>query len=70
MKQTLRELYKITDLGPASWFLGVAVRQLTQGIALSQKAYIKTTLEKFDMADARPATTPTEMGAYAVLREK
>lgn len=69
-KNTLHELYDISDLGPASWFLGVGIRRLTVGIAITQKSYIENTLEKFGLSDARPASTPTEMGIYATLREK
>lgn len=69
-KKTLRELYEIKDLGKASCFPGVGVRQLTEGIAITQKAYIETTLENLGMDDALPASAPTEMGMYATLREK
>ena len=69
-KALLKKLYEISDLGPVSWFLGVGIRHLPEGIALSQKSYIEKTLEKFGMKDCRPAPTPSEMGALAILREK
>lgn len=46
-KSVLRELYEITDLGRASWFLGVVIRRLPEVIAINQQAYIESILEKF-----------------------
>lgn len=34
-KQILRELYEITDLGKASWFLRIGIRQLPDGISIT-----------------------------------
>ena len=50
----------MTDMGPASNFLGVRITRdhKNKKIYLTQDAYILKMLEKFDLKDATPTKTP------------
>ena len=56
----LKKEFEITDLGIASWLLGLQIKHDTHGIHLSQQSYIKRVLSRFGMASARPALTPMD----------
>lgn len=64
IKQDLAKKWRMTDLGEAKFVLGLRItRDQSRGtITLSQEAYIDTLLEKFDMVDAAPVSTPAEAG--------
>nr|GFC92075.1 hypothetical protein [Tanacetum cinerariifolium] len=46
--------------GEMTFFLGLQVKQLPDGIFISQDRYVKDILTKFDMESVRTATTPYE----------
>jgi hypothetical protein len=51
----------MTDLGRASRFLGLEIEYLPDGsIALSQKGYIKTVLQRFSLMDCTPVFSPMD----------
>ena len=53
VKRLLHEKYKMVDLGPASQFLGLKIRQTPTAIHLSQARYtISTILRRFDMTNS------------------
>ena len=56
--QRLAHRFALKDLGALSYFLGVEVIPTTQGLFLTQRQYILDLLDKFGMADAKPAPTP------------
>ena len=60
VKQELKKGFKMTDLGPLRYYLGVEVSQHTRHIFLSQKKYGKELLKKFSMEDCKPSLTPME----------
>jgi hypothetical protein len=45
----------MSDLGPATKFLHLEIDRDEDGISLSQQAYIKTILKRFDMHEANGA---------------
>ncbi|GJV60947.1 putative ribonuclease H-like domain-containing protein [Tanacetum coccineum] len=52
--------FEMSAMGEMSFFLGLQVKQLPDGIFISQDKYVKDMLTKFDMESARTATTPYE----------
>ncbi|KAJ4755031.1 hypothetical protein LUZ62_089436 [Rhynchospora pubera] len=55
---TLQSKFSIKDLGPLSFFLGIAVQQTPGGLHLSQQQYISDLLCRTHMAQAQPVSTP------------
>nr|GEX86654.1 retrotransposon protein, putative, unclassified [Tanacetum cinerariifolium] len=53
--------FEISDMGELTFFLGLQVKQLPDGIFISQDKYVKNMLKKFDMESVRTATTPYEV---------
>nr|GEU56689.1 uncharacterized mitochondrial protein AtMg00810-like [Tanacetum cinerariifolium] len=51
----------MSAMGELTFFLGLQVKQLPDGIFISQDKYVKDMLKKFDMESMRTATTPYEV---------
>lgn len=64
VKTELAANFKLKDLGPTSFLLGVQViyDQKKRTLQLSQRQYIIDLLKRFEMADCKPVTTPMEPG--------
>lgn len=60
-KADLKRDFKITDLGPLSFFLGIKFERFNGNISMrvTQGSYIERILEKFKMQNCRPVDTPT-----------
>ncbi|KAK8700422.1 hypothetical protein V6N13_018819 [Hibiscus sabdariffa] len=56
--QEIIVIFSLKDLGDLSFFLGMNVRRVKQGIILSQRKHILEVLETAKMLDANPAPTP------------
>ncbi|XP_070036103.1 uncharacterized mitochondrial protein AtMg00810-like [Nicotiana tomentosiformis] len=52
--------FEMTHLGLMSYFLGIEVSQLDNGIFISQKKYTGDILKRFNMDNAKPILTPVE----------
>ncbi|GJR78482.1 putative ribonuclease H-like domain-containing protein [Tanacetum coccineum] len=52
--------FEISAMGELTFFLGLQVKQKTDGIFISQDKYVQDMLKKFDMESVRTATTPYE----------
>jgi len=66
---TVKELashFKLRDLGPTSFLLGVEIvrNRAKREISLSQRQYIVDALERFGMSDCNPIGTPMDPGAH------
>ena len=61
IKDLLKNRFKMTDLGLIKWFLGIEFEQSDKGISMCQSRYLKGVLERFDMQDCKPRTTPSEL---------
>ena len=63
-KRQLTEFWKISDLGPINWLLGVSISRNLQNhtISLSQESYIEQILVRFGLENCRSAVTPLEPG--------
>ena len=65
VKSELRKHFKLRDLGPTSWLLGVEIirNRPKHSLSLSQHQYIQTLLERFGLSDCTPVSTPLDPGA-------
>ena len=60
VKKALSGRFKMKDMGPLHYCLGVSMVQNADGIWLHQKQYILSLLQKFGLMDAKPASTPAD----------
>ena len=62
VKTELRKRFKLRDLGPVSFLLGVHItrNRSSKSLSLSQRQCILDILSKFDMADCNPVSTPLD----------
>ena len=62
-KDEIGTWFRIMDLGPIRWLLGMKVvwGHTTWTISLSQEPYIKAILVKFNFADMKPVSTPLDL---------
>ena len=65
VKQLLKDRFKMKDLGSIKSFLGIKFLQTEGGIAMDQSVYLTNILEKFDMSNAKPRSTPCELNPSA-----
>jgi hypothetical protein len=61
-KEEIGTRFKITDLGPISWLLGMKVTRDRKAhmISLSQESYVNVILTKYNFADTKPVAIPLE----------
>jgi hypothetical protein len=50
--------FEMSMIGELSYFLGLQIKQVKNGIFVSQDKYIKDMLKKFEMEDAKAISTP------------
>jgi hypothetical protein len=62
LKVQLAAEYELTDLGEARWILGMEIirDRDKRTIELSQRRYVESILNRFDMGTSRPVTTPMD----------
>ena len=62
VKNDLKKHFKLRDLGPTSFLLGVEVKRdrSTCTLTLSQRQYVLDLLERFSLADSNSVTTPMD----------
>nr|GFC46040.1 uncharacterized mitochondrial protein AtMg00810-like [Tanacetum cinerariifolium] len=53
--------FEMSVMGELTFFLGLQVKQLPDGIFISQDKYVKDMLKKFDTDSVRTTTTPYEV---------
>ena len=65
VKTSLAKVFKLKDLGPTTYLLGIKVEynQSNRILRLSQTQYIIDMLTRFRLADCKPVTTPMDPGA-------
>lgn len=59
-KLEMKKTFRMSDLGPLSYYLGMEVHQGTTGISLKQSSYASKILEKAGTRDCIPCATPME----------
>lgn len=60
MTEKLGEEFRMKDLGPLSFFLGIKVEMRETGMKLSQPVYVTNMLERFGMENSHGVSTPME----------
>ncbi|KAJ9555154.1 hypothetical protein OSB04_009768 [Centaurea solstitialis] len=59
-EELMHKKFKMSSMGELTFFLGLKVKQKTDGIFINQSKYVASMLQKFGMTDAKPASTPME----------
>nr|GMD05942.1 Retrovirus-related Pol polyprotein from transposon TNT 1-94 [Ipomoea batatas] len=57
-KSSMMKKFEMTDMGLLHYFLGLEIKQGTDGIFLSQRKFAKDLLVKFQLTGCKPACTP------------
>ena len=52
----------MTDIGLMAYYLGIEVKQMEDGIFISQKGYAEDILKKFETLNSNLVSTPVECG--------
>ena len=58
IKARLSQEFKMKDIGPAKYVLGIRVSRSKNQIALDQENYVEAILNRFQMSDCKPVSTP------------
>jgi hypothetical protein len=61
VKQQLSAGFQMFDLGPLSYFLGIEVKQSSEGYYISQSKYIHDLIARSGITDNRTAATPMDL---------
>lgn len=71
IKKALSERFKMTDLGPCCYYLGMTVTRdrANRTLRLGQSAYIERFLRQHGMWESKPQSTPMETSARPVPAE-
>jgi hypothetical protein len=54
--------FRVTDLGPLVYFLGIKIERTREGMFLSQLSYLEKSLNRINMRDCYPCDTPLKLG--------
>ena len=68
-KAEISQAFKMTDEGPASWYLGMQIEQSERGIFLQQGAYARQIINKHGFQSAAPTATPLDVNKKLVRGE-
>jgi len=61
VKDMLKNRFKMTDLGLLTWFLGTQFIHYNGSIKMNQTRYLTKLLEKYNMDNCKPRSTPCEL---------
>jgi hypothetical protein len=62
--------FEMSMIGELSFFLGLQIKQLKDGIFVSQPKYLKDMLKKFGLENAKPIKTPMATNGHLDLDER
>ncbi|GKF79439.1 ribonuclease H-like domain, reverse transcriptase, RNA-dependent DNA polymerase [Tanacetum coccineum] len=65
----MHKRFQMSSIGELTFFLGLQVKQQTDGIFISQDKYVADILKKFDFCSIKTATTPIESNKPLVKDE-
>ncbi|GJX08246.1 putative ribonuclease H-like domain-containing protein [Tanacetum coccineum] len=68
-EECMHKRFQMSSMGELTFFLGLQVKQLPEGIFISQDKYVADILKKFDFLSIRTATTPIESNKPLVKDE-
>jgi hypothetical protein len=55
--------FQMSMVGELSFFIGIQMKQMKEGIFIHQVKYLKDLMKKFNMAELKPMSTPMSMAA-------
>ncbi|KAE9588848.1 putative RNA-directed DNA polymerase [Lupinus albus] len=56
--------FEMSMMGKLNYFLGLQIKQLNNGIFVSQSKYCKDLLKRFEVDDCKPIATPMGSSTY------
>ena len=62
--------FKIKDLGPLKWFLGIQFDISENVVSMNQSLYAQNILDRFNMSNCSPRTLPCDPSVYTLLKEE
>ena len=65
-KQAISTEFKMKDLGPVHFCLGMRIRAGQGRVSMDQERYVLDLLERYKMADCRPVSTPLPPGTELI----
>jgi Reverse transcriptase (RNA-dependent DNA polymerase) len=69
VKSELQAKFKITDLGPATFFLGVEIQSMRNSVFFHRAAYIREILTSHQMLDCKTRPSPMDLGSLITLSQ-
>lgn len=67
MKKLLADNFRMKDMVPISWFVGIKFVQGKHFITMSQTDYLANKVKKFGMDQAKPRATPCKISGYKCI---
>ena len=61
-KEAMKSEFEMSDLGLLRYFLGIEVKQMHDGIFISQEIYANQISKRFKMQSSKSTPTPTSVG--------
>jgi hypothetical protein len=61
-KEEMKSEFEMSDLGEMQYFLGMQIRQTTEGISICQTKYVEDMLRRFNMQNCKVVSTPLVVG--------
>ena len=61
LKRQLSAMFKMTDMGPLSYCLGIGVRQGEGWLQIQQRQYLPNIVNRFGLEDPHPVATPADV---------
>ncbi|GKA60329.1 putative ribonuclease H-like domain-containing protein, partial [Tanacetum coccineum] len=68
-EKLMHDKFQMSSIGEISFFLGLQVKQKSDGIFISQDKYVAEILKKFDFASVKTTSTPMETNK-ALIKDK
>ena len=59
-KEKMKSMFRMSDLGLLTYYLGIEVEQTGNAITLRQSAYVRKLLERSGLGECRACQTPME----------
>nr|GEV15537.1 uncharacterized mitochondrial protein AtMg00810-like [Tanacetum cinerariifolium] len=59
-ERLMKDIFHMSSIGELTFFLGFQVKQKEDGIFISQDKYVTEVLRKFNLSDAKTASTPVD----------
>jgi hypothetical protein len=60
-QEMMENEFQMSMMGELTFFLGIQVKQIKEGIFIHQAKYMKDLMKKFNMAEIMPMSTPMSM---------